>query len=134
MNDQENGAGADKGKGREKPIKLVDAKYSDAASSDQRDTERLLEADKAAAPSYELHTENENRLKEEDETETTPPSENQETVQIESQAVADADETAKYGEELGGTTNLSLDQLKDEGGAAGTDETERIRDNESRSR
>lgn len=121
MEDQEKRAG--KQPGRDDKIKLVDAKLSDAASSDQRDTERLLEADKAAAPSYELHTENEVRLKKDEQPETT-----------ESPSTADPDETAKYGEERGGTTNLSLNQLKKEGGTAGVDESEQIRENERRNR
>lgn len=125
MEEQENGAGkADEQQGRDDKIRLVDAKYSDAASSNQRDTEMLLDADKAAAPSYELHTENENRLKKEEQPESKEDAENPQQAQGDSLQIADPDETAKYGEELGGTTNLSPDQLEKEGGSAGTDESE----------
>jgi hypothetical protein len=127
MEEQENRSGeANEQQGQDNKIKLVNAKYSDAASSDQRDTEMLLDADKAAAPSYELHTENENRLKKEEQSEAQESAENSQEAQTENQQIADADETAKYGEELGGTTNLSLDQLKKEGSSAGTDESELI--------
>ncbi|HEY0668827.1 MAG TPA: hypothetical protein VGD22_11650 [Sphingobacteriaceae bacterium] len=123
MTDQENQSGdTENQQNQDNKVKLVDAKYSDAASSDQRDTERMLEADKAAAPSYELHTENEVRLKENEEPENKVSSEDQEQVKLEKLPVADPDETAKLGEELGGTTNLSLDQLKEEGGSAGEED------------
>lgn len=114
--------GTDNQQNPDNKVKLVDAKFSDAASSDQRDTERMLEADKAAAPSYELHTENEVRLKEDEEPDNKVSSEDQEQVKPEKLPVADPDETAKLGEELGGTTNLSLDQLKEEGGSAGEED------------
>ena len=123
MEDLENeDGGTDNHQNPDNKVKLVDAKYSDAASSDQRDTERMLEADKAAAPSYELHTGNEVRLKENEEPENKASSEDQEQVKTEKQPIADPDETARLGEELGGITNLSLDQLKEEGGSAGEED------------
>ncbi len=79
-------------------VKLVKAKLSDAAYDNQRDTERMLEASEAARPSYELNLEAD-RKPEKKPSKTKGSGENKK-------------------EELGGTTNLSLDQLKDEGDPA----------------
>lgn len=118
---------------------MVDARHSDAASENHRESERVQEADRAAAPSYELHTENESRTKQDAgsdrESQTSNPL-NQgvqnELENIGSMTASDSsaqsgkpanpDETAKIGAELGGTTNLSLEQLKKEGGPSDTDE------------
>ena len=86
--------------------RLQDASNSDAAAENARETERIKEASRAAVPSYQLDedpqegqnkgAENHTKLNEDDEPATTQGTEEE----IE--------------ENLSGTTNLSLDQLKKE--------------------
>lgn len=111
---------------REGKVKLVDAKKSDAASVNERDTERMLEASEASEPSYELHLD--------DNTGEHPSQNRRRPKEAENQGTTNADkgrntdvpkgiehmqESKEAGEELGGTTNLSLEQLKKEGDPEG---------------
>ena len=119
---------ADEGK-ENKGVKLVNAKISDVASDNVRDTERVLEASKAAVPSYELHLENPNKtIKIEDpqpETQTPLATRNDglhlednnsnETEDLDTETqkpLTIQDYQQRIDENLSGTTNLSLEQLK----------------------
>ena len=96
---------------------LINAKFSDAASETQRDIERELDADAASAPSYELHLENESRLKEDEPLNNTDEMDIRKQEQTGRHEQA-GEQPAKLGEEKSGMTNLSSEQLREEGGSA----------------
>lgn len=121
LNDQHDQLKGDE-KSREK---LVNARLSDAASENARESERVQEAARAAVPAYELNLEDQkppekpvttaksvevtpqDKERQKPEQETTP-------TQPLKQPASTPDRTGETDENLSGSTNLSLDQLKKE--------------------
>ncbi len=118
------------GDNKKKCIKLVKAKISDAASDNEWEIERVLEASNAASPSYELHLDDSNKDEIKDSYHQTQKSsttwicdtskneaENLQPKTQEPLTIQNDDDEIE--ECLSGTTNLSLEQLKKEGDPEG---------------
>jgi len=80
--------------------RLQDASNSDAAAENARETERIREAARAATPAYELDDQNQAAAGDRAGAGQQPPSTRGDAEAIE--------------EDMSGTTNLTLDQLKKE--------------------
>ena len=91
--------------------RLQDTSNSDAAADNARETERIQEAARAAVPSYELDDENQssgqNQTGSESDANEQPPSTQGSDEELE--------------EDMSGTTNLTLEQLKKERDPGGFD-------------
>lgn len=84
--------------------RLQDTSNSDAAADNARETERIQEAARAAVPSFELDDQNEtggqNETRSDSDANQQPPSTQGSDEELE--------------EDMSGTTNLTLEQLKKE--------------------
>jgi len=91
--------------------RVQDISNLDAGSENANETERIQEASRAAVPPYQIDEDNDLRLNQDTENRANPREENE-------PATTQGTE-GEIEENLSGTTNLSLDQLRKEGDPGG---------------